>query len=51
MKAGLREAFDRLADIIVFLDADIRNLTPEHVSQIVLNYYPSIPANGKARSY
>ena len=27
MKAGLREAFDRSADIIVFLDADIRNLT------------------------
>lgn len=29
MKTGLREAFDKSADIIVFLDADISNLTPE----------------------
>ena len=35
MKAGLREAFDRSADIIVFLDADIRNLTPEWVDKLV----------------
>ncbi|MGB7956174.1 MAG: glycosyltransferase, partial [Candidatus Nitrosopolaris sp.] len=35
MKAGLREAFDRTADIIVFLDADIRNLTPEWVDKLV----------------
>ena len=35
MRAGLREAFDRSADIIVFLDADIRNLTPEWVNKLV----------------
>ena len=35
MKTGLREAFDRSADIIVFLDADIRNLTPEWVDKLV----------------
>jgi len=35
MKIGLREAFDRSADIIVFLDADIRNLTPEWVDKLV----------------
>ncbi len=36
MRAGLREAFDRSADIIVFLDADIRNLTPEWVDKLVI---------------
>jgi glycosyltransferase involved in cell wall biosynthesis len=35
MKAGLRKAFDRSADIILFLDADIRNLTPEWVDKLV----------------
>ena len=35
MKAGLSEAFKRSADIIVFLDADIRNLTPEWVDKLV----------------
>lgn len=35
MKAGLREAFERSADIIVFLDADIRNITPEWVDKLV----------------
>ncbi len=35
MKAGLRKAFDRSADIILFLDADIRNLTLEWVDQLV----------------
>lgn len=35
MKAGLTEAFKRSADVIVFLDADIRNLTPEWVDKLV----------------
>ena len=35
MKAGLKEAFDRSADIIVFLDADIKNLTAEWVDKLV----------------
>ncbi|MFY9870353.1 MAG: glycosyltransferase [Candidatus Nitrosopolaris sp.] len=35
MKEGLREAFDRLADIILFLDADIMNLTPEWIDKLV----------------
>ena len=35
MKTGLREAFDRSADIIVFLDADISNITPEWVDKLV----------------
>ena len=39
MRAGLREAFDRSADIIVFLDADIRNLTPEWVDKLSRGFY------------
>jgi glycosyltransferase involved in cell wall biosynthesis len=35
MKTGLRKAFDRSPDIILFLDADIRNLTPEWVDKLV----------------
>jgi len=35
MKTGLREAFERSADIIVFLDADISNITPEWVDKLV----------------
>ena len=35
MKEGLREAFDRLADIILFLDADIMNLTSEWIDKLV----------------
>jgi glucosyl-3-phosphoglycerate synthase len=35
MKAGLNEAFKRSADVIVFLDADIRNLTPDWVNKLV----------------
>ena len=38
MKAGLREAIVRsedAADIILFLDADIRNLTPQWVDNLV----------------
>ncbi len=35
MKDGIREAISRQADIIVFLDADIVNLTPEWVDQLV----------------
>jgi glycosyltransferase involved in cell wall biosynthesis len=35
MKAGLRKALDSSADIILFLDADIRNLTPEWVDKLV----------------
>ena len=35
MKAGLREAFERSADIVAFLDADIRNLTTEWVDKFV----------------
>ncbi len=35
MKTGLRGAFERSADIIVFLDADISNITPEWVDKLV----------------
>jgi hypothetical protein len=35
MKTGLRGAFERSADIIVFLDADISNITPELVDKLV----------------
>ena len=35
MKIGLRGAFERSADIIVFLDADIINITPEWVDKLV----------------
>jgi len=35
MKDGIREAIKRQADIIVFLDADIVNLTPEWVDLLV----------------
>jgi glucosyl-3-phosphoglycerate synthase len=35
MKAGLRNAFGRSVDIILFLDADIRSLTPEWVDKLV----------------
>jgi glycosyltransferase involved in cell wall biosynthesis len=35
MKAGLSEALKRSADIIVFLDADIKNLTSEWVDKLV----------------
>jgi glycosyltransferase involved in cell wall biosynthesis len=38
MRAALKEAIDRakaMTDIIVFLDADIRNLTPEWVDKLV----------------
>ena len=35
MKDGVREALSKQADIIVFLDADIVNLTPEWVDQLV----------------
>ncbi len=34
MKEGIREALERQADIIVFLDADIINLTPEWVDKL-----------------
>ncbi len=35
MKDGIREAISRQAELIVFLDADIINLTPEWVDQLV----------------
>jgi glucosyl-3-phosphoglycerate synthase len=35
MKDGIREALKRRADIVVFLDADITNLTPEWVGKLV----------------
>jgi hypothetical protein len=36
MKEGLKEAIERMsADIIVFLEADIRNLTTDWVNQLV----------------
>jgi hypothetical protein len=38
MKAGLKEVIDRAkdkTDIILFLDADIRNLTPEWIDKLV----------------
>ncbi len=35
IKDGIREAIKRLADIVVFLDADIVNLTPEWVDLLV----------------
>ena len=35
MKTGLREAFKIEADVILFLDADIKNLTPEWIDNLV----------------
>ena len=35
MKTGLRKAFKIKADIILFLDADIKNLTPEWIDNLV----------------
>jgi glycosyltransferase involved in cell wall biosynthesis len=35
MKTGLRGAFERSADTIVFLDADISNITPAWVDKLV----------------
>src|SRR3546814_5648458 len=35
MKKGLNEAIRINADIIVFLDADIKNLTPEWIDKVV----------------
>lgn len=35
MKAGIREAIARSADIILFLDADIKNLSPQWVNNLV----------------
>lgn len=35
MKTGLRQAFNRSADIVLFLDADIRNLTPDWIDNLV----------------
>ena len=35
MKTGLREAIKSEADIILFLDADIKNLTPEWIDNLV----------------
>ncbi|RLI28721.1 MAG: hypothetical protein DRO46_03595 [Candidatus Hecatellales archaeon] len=35
MKTGLEEAFRRKADIIVFIDSDIENLSPEWVDKLV----------------
>ena len=35
MKTGLREAIKIKADIILFLDADILNLTPEWIDKLV----------------
>jgi glucosyl-3-phosphoglycerate synthase len=35
MKDGIREAISRQAELIVFLDADIINLTPDWVDQLV----------------
>jgi len=35
MKTGLREAIKSKADIILFLDADIKNLTPEWIDNLV----------------
>jgi hypothetical protein len=35
MKTGLRGAFERSAEIIVFVDADISNITPEWVDKLV----------------
>ena len=35
MKKGLNEAISINADIIVFLDADIKNLTPEWIDKLV----------------
>lgn len=35
MKKGLNEAISSNADIIVFLDADIKNLTPEWIDKLV----------------
>ena len=35
MKTGLREAIKSKADIILFLDADIKNLTPEWIDNLM----------------
>jgi glycosyltransferase involved in cell wall biosynthesis len=35
MKRGIREAISNSADIILFLDADIKNLTPEWIDKLV----------------
>jgi len=35
MKAGIREAIARSADIILFLDADIKNLSPQWINNLV----------------
>jgi glycosyltransferase involved in cell wall biosynthesis len=35
MKAGIREAIERSADIILFLDADIKNLSPQWINNLV----------------
>jgi glucosyl-3-phosphoglycerate synthase len=35
MKAGIREAIVRSADIILFLDADIKNLSPQWINNLV----------------
>lgn len=35
MKAGIREAIARSADIILFLDADIKNLSPQRINNLV----------------
>ena len=39
MKKGLNEAISINADIILFLDADIKNLTPEWIDKLVDGYY------------
>jgi glycosyltransferase involved in cell wall biosynthesis len=35
MKVGIREAITRSADIILFLDADIKNLSPQWINSLV----------------
>jgi glycosyltransferase involved in cell wall biosynthesis len=35
MKAGIKEAISRSADIILFLDADIKNLSPQWINNLV----------------
>ena len=35
MKAGIREAIARSADIILFLDADIKNLSQQWINNLV----------------
>jgi glycosyltransferase involved in cell wall biosynthesis len=55
MKTGLNEALSIKADIILFLDADIKNLTPEWIDKLidgcnncdmVRGYYERHPRNG-----